>query len=966
MLSELRSALLANQEKWKEKLAQKRTPSSDVSATKVSNLESRKAALLQASDGWKDRVQHDESVNSLNSSYRLKKEVFFTPKAPNLSALKEKQEPTKSVPREMKFFPKNSPSVAELAKTAVVFRPKMEESFDTEMKAEEDERKISPVARRPVMPKGRRLPSTLASLTVDTSFSSFSSASSSPGSLKRSPDGDKENLGEIQGRPPKECLSEERKFKITHSSPRSVLKSTPSEDRTPILGLKNCGIPLKRPEFKRPYPEVMLIRCKGTKFVDLRCVAPKPSSVHECATFVLVTPKRLLIFEGEFSSLVERAKAKQIAHSVVSTRDLACTATRFELVKEDRHAESYFWQELRKASPESEDGYEVAKVPPEMEKFADPESENFFEDTANVINKVYEVSESEVTLVMEGKAVFSGLLDSEKILVFDFGSEIYVWIGHNAERDLVKTAMDFAEKLKEKPLDESSLIFSDDFSENRPSWIVVRKFTEGLPDCIFRLKFVDPLPEPSSRTPKTPKFTTPRFVMAGKPSPKPALDPCGLENLLKDDDEVADQLAEKLSNEEPKEHVLELEETELRPETEDVHTEGLMFFKLVGEVLEEKEEMNEFWDTDCYVVKWLYRVERRGVRKLDGTPGLQKDTGRQRTAYFYWFGSRATKKDRGACALALRKFDKDRREHVLMEQGNEIPMFLNLFEGKMVISSNEFKDNEKRTYIVHGSRGNYFFAEEIDSDGLLLRPQAVYIIMDTRKEEISLWKGKLVNNQVASGAAKLAEKLSDIKGFRFVEKSNEKWSLEEPFDWRHAPRVFRLFDVEGELLQYVQYSRNVNFTVRQRDLKGTMMVDQESCLWIWTEELVSTFHLQVASKYWKLKNRREKPAKVICRGKEPSEFKALFPDWREFEEVQIEDFEPQKPRELGELLEERTRPRTLEEVRERRLPLGCDTKKLERFLSDEDFEKVFKMSRIEFYALPKWKQTNLKKEAKLF
>lgn len=66
----------------------------------------------------------------------------MTPKAPNLSTLKEKQEPTKSVPRQMKLFPKSSPSVAELAKTAVIFKPKMEESFDTEMKEEDDERKM--------------------------------------------------------------------------------------------------------------------------------------------------------------------------------------------------------------------------------------------------------------------------------------------------------------------------------------------------------------------------------------------------------------------------------------------------------------------------------------------------------------------------------------------------------------------------------------------------------------------------------------------------------------------------------------------------------------------------------------------------------------------------------------------------------------------------------------------------------
>lgn len=48
------------------------------------------------------------------------------------------------------------------------------------------------------------------------------------------------------------------------------------------------------------------------------------------------------------------------------------------------------------------------------------------------------------------------------------------------------------------------------------------------------------------------------------------------------------------------------------------------------------------------------------------------------------------------------------------------------------------------------------------------------------------------------------------------------------------------------------------------------------------------------------------------------------------------------------------------------LPDTVDLTKKELYLEDEEFESVFKMSRAEFSALPKWKQLNRKKDVGLF
>ncbi|CAN8023678.1 unnamed protein product [Ixodes persulcatus] len=49
-----------------------------------------------------------------------------------------------------------------------------------------------------------------------------------------------------------------------------------------------------------------------------------------------------------------------------------------------------------------------------------------------------------------------------------------------------------------------------------------------------------------------------------------------------------------------------------------------------------------------------------------------------------------------------------------------------------------------------------------------------------------------------------------------------------------------------------------------------------------------------------------------------------------------------------------------------RLPVDVDRCHLERHLSNEEFQALFHMSRLEFYRLPEWKRNDLKRRAKLF
>uniref|UniRef100_A0AC34FWS8 Uncharacterized protein n=1 Tax=Panagrolaimus sp. ES5 TaxID=591445 RepID=A0AC34FWS8_9BILA len=178
MLAERRSALFANQEKWKEKCGNQTRRTSDVTISKLSSLEARKSALLQASGEWKSRVQNDESVNSLNAKYRFQQSQNLTPKTPISSRL-HSNEP-KSVPRHTRFFPVvEQNKVKELAKTAILIRAKEEpkeerndnvmEKGDAESGGIQRDTSVIHGIRRTTARPQRRPPSTITPLSVDVS-----------------------------------------------------------------------------------------------------------------------------------------------------------------------------------------------------------------------------------------------------------------------------------------------------------------------------------------------------------------------------------------------------------------------------------------------------------------------------------------------------------------------------------------------------------------------------------------------------------------------------------------------------------------------------------------------------------------------------------------------------------------------------------------------------------------------------
>jgi len=110
---------------------------------------------------------------------------------------------------------------------------------------------------------------------------------------------------------------------------------------------------------------------------------------------------------------------------------------------------------------------------------------------------------------------------------------------------------------------------------------------------------------------------------------------------------------------------------------------------------------------------------------------------------------------------------------------------------------------------------------------------------------------------------------------------------------------------------------------------------------------------------------------VVYAGMEPMTFKALFPYWNDTPDViRIQKQDGKQPNvrhSASDLLQQFTKEfYSLAELQKVPPPQGVDPAKLEAYLSDSDFQEIFKMDKEAFGKLPGWKQVNLKKAVRLF
>jgi len=663
----------------------------------------------------------------------------------------------------------------------------------------------------------------------------------------------------------------EKASKHSHLAVEALAGLASTEDFTSVHLRKGVALPHQN---MLPYKDKMLIQVKGRRFCQSRVVPPSPESLNSGDCFILVTPTEVYNWQGKFSNVIERARSAEVAQTIQQKKDLGCKgASKVDTVEEDKIASCSrenrkFW----KCLTGKDDIGKVAEA-----GHADEDEE--YEQQIVEASCVYEVNieDDELIPVEEGWGAppKHEILKNSKVLVFDFGSEIYVYNGKNAPFETRKAGARLAQDLWSSGWDYSDCSINPVYGkktemicDTRPAWTVLGRINSCMETIIFREKFLD-----------WPDKTRVIGKRTGDKEKDDIIDVNVAPQWVWAD--LKGISGEELASRALSEPDLELEGSHLGRgrgyyDEEDRRNYEITTQKVTAWHVAESNSkpLPELWTGqfhtgDTYVVRWNYKVALTG-RALKGGVSKFSAVGRERCAYFFWQGEESRISLQGASALHTVELDSERGPQIRVKEGNEHAAFLSLWNGKMVIYKGRRGDmspRKWRMFVVRGEDENEIFLKEVDCDISSLRSRGVLLVVNNRK--VIVWSGKqATKHQLNFGLTKAnqwkteapsefsSSRITSVETAESGRESSEFWEAvngnsityktltRDDIDLKSTPRLFNMTSVLGafevieikpdfrkiSVINSLLFSQSVLYEAEQPAL---FMLDCGSQLYLW-------------------------------------------------------------------------------------------------------------------------------------
>ncbi|XP_074648526.1 advillin-like [Tubulanus polymorphus] len=687
--------------------------------------------------------------------------------------------------------------------------------------------------------------------------------------------------------------------------------------------------------------EKRLLHVKGKRNVRVTQVELHVNSLNDGDVFVLDDGEKIFVWTGNESSIKERMKGMEVARQI---RDEERGGKAQVIVVEPKQSTYHagFFRALGSEGP--------------IKSAAEGGDDSEFESNLSRDIRLYRVSDAsgelEINLVGE-KVIKQEMLDTYDCFILEAGrAGLFVWVG--------KGCTDY----EKKSAWSRALGFLEE--KGYPNWTKVTRVVEEGETPLFKQCF----------TGWRDKNVVNGFGSAQKSN-------------------IAKVKREKFNA--TKMHTVSVEEKQRLP---DDGTGRLQIWRVENfNLVAVPEEMyGIFFGGDSYVV--LYTYTR---------------SGKEENIIYFWQGLKSSTDETASSAMLASnmndKYFDGNSQMVRVVQNKENEHFLLMFHGEMVVymggTASGFRnrqevervrsdDKESMLFQVRGTTPSNTRAAEVPCKSSSLNSNDVFILSIARAKLNLVWYGLGSSAEERETAIKVCHCISPASEMAIVQEKEEPaefWQYlggkgeyasgssttdsSNPFSV--MPRLFQCSNASGN----IDVEEIVDF--QQDDLcsDDVMILDSYDEVYVWigtganAEEKKEA--LTIAMQYIKTdpSGRTVDTTNIfqIKQGHEPINFTCHFLAWDEEKwkneksyEDMLEELEADNAKVtlVSEELAKYDQTYPLDVLKQKFVPDTIDPTSKEMYLSDEDFQSVFQMSKDDFGKLKEWKKVQLKKQKGLF